>query len=163
EAESALKDIEKGLSGGQPAPVLNVARGMYYRQNGKLQELEPILENLRNSAIDPNHLAWLGFAYRAVGDRTRARLAVDQAIKTKGDNDPARAQRALLILEQRDVGNIPIALDDLTTLQDLGKNSVGERQWGYMNLARGELSRFNEREQEYQRDITAARGTLGAK
>ncbi len=163
EAAKVLAIIEKDLSGGQPKPVLNVARGQYYRQTGKLNELAPVLESLRNTATDPNHLAWLGFAYRTLGDRTRARLALDQAIKTKGDNDPARAQRALLIMEQRDVGNIPIALDDLTTLQDLGKNSVGERQWGYMSIARGELNRFNEREQEYQRDINAARSTLGAK
>lgn len=163
EAQKALAVIEKDLNGGQPKPVLNVARGMYYRQNGKLAELAPILENLRNTATDPNHLAWLSFAYRTLGDRTRARLAADQAIKTKGDNDPARAQRALLIMEERDLGNLPIALDDLTTLQDVGKNSVGERQWGYMNIGRAELSRLNEREQEYQRDITAARNTLGAR
>ncbi|MFZ9888110.1 MAG: tetratricopeptide repeat protein [Myxococcota bacterium] len=163
EANAAFALIEADLNGGQPKPVLNVARGMYLRQKGRLQELAPVLENLRNTATEPNHLAWLSFAYRAVGDRMRARLAADQAVKLKGDNDPARSQRALLIMSERDIGNIPIALDDLTTLQDLGKNSVGERQWGYLNLARGELSRFNQREQEYQRDIAAARSTLGTK
>jgi cellulose synthase operon protein C len=163
EAKAVLAKIEKGLGDGQPKPQLNVARGRYYRSTGQLKKLEPILESLRNAASDPSDLAWLALAYRTLGDDLRARLAVDQAIKTKDDNDPARAQRALLLLENRDLSNVPIALDDLTTLQDLGKNSVGEKQWGFMNIARAELNRFNDREQEYQRDLNAARNILGAR
>lgn len=162
EALSLYEEYAKSLDdGAKPPPVVGVALGRTYHALGRLADLAKLLEDMRKSTTDPGHLAWMGFAYRALGDRVRAREALELAIKTEPDHDPARAYRALLLLEVKDLGNLPFALDDVTHLQDLGKTNLGERQFGYATLARGEIQRLSGREPESQRDFDSARKILG--
>ena len=162
EALSVYEGYMKSLDEGAKAPpVVAVVLGRAYRALGRMAELQSLIEGMRKNTTDPGHLAWLGFAYRALGDRVRAREALELAIKTEPDHDPARAYRALLLLEVKDLGNLPIALDDVTHLQDLGKANLGERPFGYATLARGEIQRLSQREPESKRDFESARKTLG--
>jgi Flp pilus assembly protein TadD len=77
------------------------------------------------------------------------------------DHDVARTQRALLIIESRDLANIGTALDDVSHVLDLGKDNSGPRQRGYATLGRAELRRLADRKDEAQRDLDAAKQALG--
>jgi len=124
---------------------------------GKIQELVALADTLDDTP-DAAGFVLAGSVYRRVGDTFKARRALDNAIKVELDHDPGRALRALLILEQDDVVNLPVALDDVTSVLDLGKDAVGARQFGYATLGRaiiGKRARASDR--ETGRDIEAAR------
>ena len=139
-----------------PLPV-RVELGRAYALQGKSVEMLGVAESMKD-APDPGALAFVGSAYRRVGDTYNARKAFDNAIKTELDHDPSRALRALLILEQDDVVNLPIALDDVTTLLDLGKDALGAKQLGYATLGRALIAqRARTNDREVSRDIETAR------
>jgi tetratricopeptide (TPR) repeat protein len=145
-----------------PVPV-RVELGRALAAQGKIADMVAVADSLRD-VPDVNALVFVGEAYRRTGDNFRARQALDNALKTELYHDPARSLRALLILEQEDVVNLPVALDDVTTLIDLGKDAVGNRQRGYATLGRaliGQRVRAGS-EKETQRDIDAARLLLRA-
>ena len=139
-----------------PLPA-RVELGRAYALQGKTVEMLVLAESMKD-APDPGALAFVGSAYRRVGDTYNARKAFDNAIKAELYHDPSRALRALLILEQDDVVNLPTALDDVTTLIDLGKDALGAKQLGYATLGRAliaQQARSNDR--EVARDIETAR------
>ncbi len=139
-----------------PLPV-RVELGRVYALQGKTAEMLGLAESMKD-APDTHALAFVGSAYRRVGDTYNARKAFDNAIKTELDHDPSRALRAMLILEQDDVVNLPIALDDVTTLIDLGKDALGSKQLGYATLGRALIAqRARTNDREVNRDIEAAR------
>ncbi len=131
--------------------------GRAYAALGRIPEMQAIADGLKD-APDPNALCFAGDAYRRTGDVFRARRALDSAIKTELDHDPARALRALLILEQDDVVNLPIALDDVSVVLEAGKDALGNRQRGYATLGKALITkRARANDRESQRDIDAAR------
>jgi tetratricopeptide (TPR) repeat protein len=139
-----------------PVPV-RVEFGRALAAQGKIQELVAVADTLAETP-DPVAFAFVGSAYRRVGETYKARRALDNAIKVELDHDPARALRALLILEQDDVVNLPVALDDVSAIIELGKDAVGTRQLGYAILGRaliGQRARASDRESA--RDIDTAR------
>jgi tetratricopeptide (TPR) repeat protein len=140
-----------------PLPV-RAELGRALAAQGKVTEMLAVADSLKD-APDVNALTFAGEAYRRSGDTYRARQALDNAMKSELYHDPARALRALLILEQEDVVNLPVALDDAATLLDLGKDALGNRQRGYATLARALIAQRVRAgsEKETQRDIDAAR------
>jgi tetratricopeptide (TPR) repeat protein len=139
-----------------PLPV-RIELGRAYALQGKTADMLGLADTMKD-APDPAALAFAGSAYRRVGDTFNARKALDNAIKTELDHDPSRALRALLILEQDDVVNLPIALDDVTSLIDLGKDALGAKQLGYATLGRALIAkRARTNDREVNRDIEAAR------
>lgn len=156
--QAFLADQENGA---KAPPLVNIVLARAYRTLGKLNEMQALLEEMRKGTTDPSQLTWLGVLYRALGDRIRAREAFELALKTEADHDPARAQRALLLLEVKDLSNLPVALDDVTRLQDLGKGNLGTKQYGYAALARGEIQRLSGRDVESERDFKTAQDELG--
>ena len=157
DAQSTLQAFRGTLPPNAAVPTLvRVIEGKLYRQSGRLDELKTLLEDLRKITTHPGQLAWMGSIYRHLGDPLRAREAFELAIRKEPDHDAARAQRALLLLEVTDLSNLPIALDDVTHLQDLGKSNVGPRQFAYATLARGEIQRVSGRQQEFERDLSSA-------
>jgi tetratricopeptide (TPR) repeat protein len=143
-----------------PLPV-RVELGRALAAQGKIADMLAIADSVKD-APDVNALTFAGDAYRRAGDNYRARQALDNAMKTELYHDPARALRALLILEQEDVVNLTVALDDAATLLDLGKDALGNRQRGYATLARaliGQRVRAGS-EKEAQRDLETARMLL---
>ncbi len=127
---------------------------------GKVQELHPIADTFKDIPDAAGYVA-AGSIYRRLGDTYKARSSLDGAIKIELDHDAARALRALLILEQDDVVNLPVALDDVTSVLDLGKDSVGMRQFGYATLGRALIAkRARASDRESGRDIEAARSLL---
>lgn len=159
EALTIYEEYAKNLDeGGKAPPVVQVALGRTHHALGRFAELSKLLEDMRKSTTDPGHLAWMGFAYRALGDRLRAREALELAIKTEADHDPARAYRALLFLDTRDFRS---ATDDVRNLQSIGKLNLGARQFGYATLARAEMGRLLARDEESESDYKVARDVLG--
>ncbi|MBM4279451.1 MAG: tetratricopeptide repeat protein [Deltaproteobacteria bacterium] len=145
-----------------PVPV-RVELGRALAAQGKVADMIAFADTLRDTP-DVNALVFAGEVYRRTGDMFRARQALDKALKLELYHDPARGLRALLILEMEDVVNLPVALDDVTTLLDLGKDALGNRQRGYATLGRaliGQRVRAGS-EKETQRDIDTARGLLRA-
>ncbi len=136
---------------------VRVEAGRAYAAMGKIAEMRELAESLKDTP-DPNALCFAGDAFRRMGDVFKARRAFDAAIKTELDHDPARALRALLILEQDDVVNLPIALDDVSTVLEAGKDGLGNRERGYATLGRALIAkRARAGDREVQRDIDAAR------
>ncbi len=139
-----------------PVPV-RVEFGRALAAQGKIQELVAVADTLAETP-DPIAFAFVGSAYRRVGETYKARRALDNAIKVELDHDPARALRALLILEQDDVVNLPVALDDVSSIIEIGKDAVGARQLGYAILGRALIARrARASDRESGRDIEAAR------
>jgi tetratricopeptide (TPR) repeat protein len=139
-----------------PVPV-RVELGRALAAQGRIVDMISLADTLKDLP-DANAASFAGEAYRRNGDVFKARAALDVAIKTDLDHDPGRALRALLILEQDDVVNLPVALDDVTTLLDLGKDAVGNRQRGYATLGRALIGqRVRTSDKETGRDIEAAR------
>ena len=137
--------------------AIRVELGRAYALQGKTVDMIRIAESLKE-APDPASLVFVGSAFRRVGDTYNARRALDGAIKTELDHDPARALRALLILEQDDVVNLPIALDDVQNVIGLGKDAIGAKQLGYATLGRALIAqRARNADREVSRDIDAAR------
>jgi tetratricopeptide (TPR) repeat protein len=127
---------------------------------GRVDDMLKLAETLKE-VPDPGALNAAGEAYRRVGDRIRARNALDGAMKNVLDHDPSRALRALLILETNDVTNLPVAIDDLRTLKDLGKDAVGTKQRGYANLGMAMAGRsIGRAEKDNESEAAAARSTL---
>jgi tetratricopeptide (TPR) repeat protein len=136
---------------------VRVELGRSYAALGRIPEMTALAESLKD-APDPNALTFAGSSFRRIGDQFRARRALDSAIKTELDHDPARALRALLILEQDDVVNLPIALDDVSTILEAGKDALGARQRGYATLGKALITkRARANDRESARDIEAAR------
>ena len=159
EAESIGRKLGSDVKA-LPLPV-RVELGRALAAQGKIADMLAVADSLKD-APDVNALTFAGEAYRRAGDTFRARQALDNAMKSELYHDPARALRALLILEQEDVVNLPVALDDAATLLDLGKDALGNRQRGFATLARaliGQRVRAGS-EKETQRDIEAARMLL---
>lgn len=136
---------------------LRAELGRSYAALGRITEMRDMADSLKDSP-DANALCFAGDAYRRLGEVFKARQAFDGAIKTELDHDPARALRAMLILEQDDVVNLPIALDDVSTVLEAGKDALGNRQRGYATLGRALIAkRTRAGDREVQRDIDAAR------
>ena len=155
-ADSVALATKLGPAATLPIPV-RAELGRAYAALGRIAEMHAIADGLKD-APDPNALVFAGDAYRRTGDVFRARRALDSAIKTELDHDPARALRALLILEQDDVVNLPIALDDVSTVLEAGKDALGNRQRGYATLGKALITkRARANDRESQRDIDAAR------
>jgi tetratricopeptide (TPR) repeat protein len=143
-----------------PVPV-RVELGRALLAQGKIADTLPIADSLAENP-DVAGFTFAGTAYRAVGDTFKARRAFDNAIKVELDHDPARALRALFIIEQDDVVNFPVALDDVRSVLDLGKDSLGVRQFGYATLGRAMLAKRLRAgsDREVDSDLGAARGLL---
>lgn len=140
-----------------PVPV-RVELGRALGAQGKIADMVGIADSLAENP-DVSGFAFVGATYRFVGETFKARRALDNAIKVELDHDPARALRALLILEQDDVVNFPVALDDVRSVLDLGRESVGLRQFGYATLGRAMIAKRvrSGSDREADSDITAAR------
>jgi tetratricopeptide (TPR) repeat protein len=152
--------VALALAQGDPKTLsipIRAELGRAYAALGKVQEMREMADSLKDSP-DANALAFAGDAYRRIGEVFKARQALDGAIKTELDHDVARALRAMLILEQDDVVNLPVALDDVTVILDAGKDNVGSRQRGYATLGRALIAeRARAGDNEVKRDIEAAR------
>ena len=148
--------LELGLKLKEPRAIVKVELGRANAMLGKIPEMLKLAEELKNDA-DPIALTYVAEAYRRVGDTFHARQALDGTIKNDLDHDPSRALRALLILEDDDVTNFNVAVDDVQTLLDLGKDAVGAKQRGYATLGRAMISRRARAGREADRDIEAAR------
>jgi tetratricopeptide (TPR) repeat protein len=155
---AAAEALGTALGAPKELPLaVRIELGRAYALQGKTADMLGLAETMKD-APDPAALAFVGSAYRRVGDTYNARKALDGAIKTELDHDPSRALRALLILEQDDVVNLPIALDDVTSLIDLGKDALGAKQLGYATLGRAFIAkRARTNDREVARDIEAAR------
>lgn len=131
--------------------------GRNYAALGRIPDMRAMADSLKDTP-DANALCFAGDAYRRMGENFKARQALDGAIKTELDHDPARALRAMLILEQDDVVNLPVALDDVSTILEAGKDALGNRQRGYATLGRALIAkRARAGASEVNRDIEAAR------
>lgn len=140
--------------------AVRIQLGRSYAALGRVDEMVKLAESMKDIP-DPGALTFVGEAFRRTGDRIRARNALDGAMKTALDHDPARAARALLILETDDITNLGIALDDLRTLKDLGKDAVGARQRGYASLGMAMAGRrIGRAERENETEAQAARAAL---
>ncbi|HEY1098731.1 MAG TPA: tetratricopeptide repeat protein, partial [Myxococcota bacterium] len=148
------------LAQGDPKELPTAVRielGRVYALQGKTAEMLAIAESLKD-APDVAALAFVGSAYRRVGDTYNARKAFDNAIKVELDHDPSRSLRALLILEQDDVVNLPVAFDDVQVVIGLGKDAIGVKQLGYATLGRALIAkRASAPDRDINRDIEAAR------
>jgi tetratricopeptide (TPR) repeat protein len=143
-----------------PVPV-RVELGRALLAQGKITDTMPIADSLAENP-DVAGFTFAGTVYRAVGDTFKARRAFDNAIKVELDHDPARAIRALFIIEQDDVVNFPVALDDIRSVLDFGKDALGVRQFGYATLGRALLAKRLRAgsDREVDSDLAAARGLL---
>jgi len=159
-AGKADEAVALALKVGDPKTLsipLRAELGRSYAALGRITEMRDMADSLKDSP-DANALCFAGDAYRRLGEVFKARQAFDSAIKTELDHDPARALRAMLILEQDDVVNLPIALDDVSTVLEAGKDALGNRQRGYATLGRALIAkRTRAGDREVQRDIEAAR------
>jgi tetratricopeptide (TPR) repeat protein len=142
-----------------PPFVVAVEQGRAYAALGRIPDMLKIAGTLAN-ASDANALTFAGEAYRRVGDRARARFALDGAIRVEPDHDPARALRALAILESDDVSSLDFALDDVRHLGEMGKDALGPRQRGYAVLARALLARRAGRAKEADMEMKDAEALL---
>jgi tetratricopeptide (TPR) repeat protein len=135
-----------------------MVEGRAFQTLGQVNGVNEALKKLdRKGVIDPAVLAWVGLAYRGMGQRIKAQIALDAAVRTEPDHGPARATRALFHLETEDLSNLDVALSDVTYLMDLGKESVGTKQRAHAILARAELASLDSREREYSRDLKEAK------
>lgn len=134
--------------------------GRTYAALKKVPEMVKIADSLKE-VPDPGAQAFVGESYRRIGDQNRARAALDNAMKNEIDHDPSRALRALVILEADDTVHFNVAIDDLNTLKELGKDSVGTKQRGYASLGLAVMgSRLGRAEAENKRELEAARAAL---
>jgi tetratricopeptide (TPR) repeat protein len=142
-------------------PMVRIELGKALLTQGKVREAAGIADTLAETP-DVAGFTFAAVAYRAVGETFKARRALDNAIKVELDHDPARALRALFIIEQDDVVSLPVALDDVRSVLDLGKDALGVRQLGYATLGRALLSRRLRAgsDREFSSDLAAARGLL---
>lgn len=141
--------------------AVRVELGRALMAQGKMSDVLPIADSLAETT-DVAGFTFAGIVYRAVGDTFKARRAFDNAIKVELDHDPARALRALFIIEQDDVVNFVVALDDVRSVLDLGKDSLGVRQFGYATLGRALLAKRLRAgsDREIDSDLVAARSLL---
>ena len=135
------------------------AKGRALVAKGQMEQAEALAKKLEKSQ-NPTNLAFAGHVFRRVGQPDAARVAFDTALKLEPDHDPARAERALLILEQKDLDNLAVALNDVSHLVDLGKDNVGKIQRGYAILGRAEFKRLGNKKDEAARDFEAAKKEL---
>jgi cellulose synthase operon protein C len=140
--------------------AVRIQLGRTYAAMGKVDDMVKLAESMKDIP-DPGALTFVGESFRRVGEKIRARNALDGALKNALDHDPARAARALLILETDDITNLGVALDDLRTLKDLGKEAVGTRQRGYASLGMAMAGRrIGRAERENESEAQAARAML---
>jgi len=125
-----------------------------------LEAIKKLVEGYKDTDEPSAHAFSAGF-WRRLGDDARARVAADAALRFSPDHDVARTQRALQILESKDLANVGTALDDVSHVLDLGKDNSGARQRGLAMLGRAELRRLADRKDEAQRDLDAAKKALG--
>lgn len=130
------------------------------KANADLEAIKKLIEGYKDSDEPSAHAFAAGF-WRRIGDDARARVAADAALRFSPDHDVARTQRALQILESKDLANVGTALDDVSHVLDLGKDNSGARQRGLATLGRAELRRLADRKDEAQRDLDAAKKALG--
>jgi hypothetical protein len=139
---------------------VRVQLGRAYAALGKVPEMMKVAQGLKdtpNAAV----LTFVGEAYRRTGDHGYARVALDGAMKNELDHDPARALRALVILEDDDITNLDVAIDDLNTLKELGKDAVGVKQRGYAALGLALVGKkLGRPDRENDRELQTARSTL---
>lgn len=142
-------------------PTVRIELGKALLAQGKVREAAGVADSLAETP-DVAGFTFAAVAYRAVGESFKARRALDNAIKVELDHDPARALRALFIIEQDDVVSLPVALDDVRSVLDLGKDALGVRQLGYATLGRALLSKRLRAgsDREFSSDLGAARGLL---
>jgi cellulose synthase operon protein C len=153
-------DEAAALGANIEAPLVQIELGRVYAAQGKISELIKLADGFKGSE-DVRVLSFAADAYRRIGDGFKARKSVDESLKRELDHDPSRALRALLILEQDDVTNLAVALDDVQSLLDLGKDALGNRERGYATLGRALIAKRTRGGKEVDRDIEAARGMLG--
>ena len=139
---------------------VRVQLGRTYAALGKVAEMVKLADSLKDNA-DPAALTFVGEAYRRIGDHARARVELDAAIKNNLDHDPARALRALVILEDDDITNLNIAIDDVKSLKDAGKDAVGTKQRGYASLGLALIGKkIGRPDRENDVALSAARSAL---
>ncbi len=133
-AAIAIADTLRGSADVSALPVaVRIQLGRAYVALGRIDDATKLAESMKDLP-DAGALTFVGDVYRRIGDLARARMALDNAMKSQLDHDPARALRALSILEADDATNLGVALDDLRSLKDLGKDAVGTKQRGYASL-----------------------------
>jgi tetratricopeptide (TPR) repeat protein len=156
--------LAKKLNGDEAQlPIsVRVALGRAYAASGKVQEMLKIAETLKDTP-DPSALTFVGEALRRVGEHARARQALDGVMKNGLDHDPGRALRALIILEDDDVTNLNVAIDDLRSLKELGKDAVGTNQRGYSSLGMAVVGKkIGRPDRENDLELQAAKAALGS-
>ncbi|MCP4501935.1 MAG: tetratricopeptide repeat protein [Deltaproteobacteria bacterium] len=136
-----------------------MVQGMVFMAQGKTAEMPALLEKLKE-AKDPNVLTWVGETWRRLGDRVKAWDTLSLALRTSPDHGPAHAMRALMVLEVKDLDLLPMALDDIQQVLELGKDNIGKKERGYSMLGRAELERLNKREKESERYMEVAKRAL---
>jgi tetratricopeptide (TPR) repeat protein len=171
--EELVKDLDSGMN---PHPRLAATAGFAYltrarmnatqgedglrKANADIESVKKLIEGFKDSD-EPGAHAFASSYWRRLGDDARARIAADAAVRFSPDHDGARVERALIIIESRDLANIGTALDDVSHVLDLGKDNSGPRQRGYATLGRAELRRLADRKDEAQRDLDTAKKALG--
>lgn len=141
---------------------VRVALGRAYAALGKVPEMVKIAETLKDTP-DASALAFVGETLRRTGAHARARQALDGVMKNNLDHDPGRALRALTILEDDDSTNLNVAIDDLRSLKELGKDAVGATQRGYASLGMAVVGRkIGRPERDNELEMTAAKSALGS-
>lgn len=142
-------------------PVVRIEIGKALLAQGKVGDAVAIADTLA-AASDVAGLTFAATAYRAVGDVFKARRALESAIEAEPTHDPARALRVLIIIEQEDVGSLPVALDDVGALLELGDEKLGTRQLGYATLGRALVSKRlrPDTNPDVSSDLAVARGLL---
>ena len=165
-AEGKLDDavaLAKKLGPDDGLPInVRVQLGRTYASMGKVPDMVKLADSMKDIP-DAMALTFVGEAYRRIGDHARARIELDNAIKNNLDHDPARALRALVILEDDDITNLNVAIDDLNTLKELGKDSVGVKQRGYASLGLALVGKkLGRNERENDRELAAAKSGLGS-
>jgi len=159
--EEALA-LAKKLGADDALPVnVRVQLGRTYAALAKVPEMIKVADSMKDMQ-DAMALTFVGDAYRRVGDHARARQELDGAIKNNLDHDPSRALRALTILEDDDATNLNVAIDDLNSLKELGKDSVGNKQRGYASLGLAIVGdRLGRDHRENEREMSNAKTVLG--
>ncbi|MCC7074193.1 MAG: tetratricopeptide repeat protein [Deltaproteobacteria bacterium] len=159
--EDALAIAKKLNSDDTALPIsVRIQVGRTYAALKRVQDMIKVADSLRE-VPDPGAQAFVGECYRRVGDQNRARAALDNAMKNEIDHDPSRALRALVILEADDTVHFNVAIDDLNTLKELGKDAVGTKQRGYAYLGLAVMGqRLGRAEAENKRELEAARAAL---
>jgi len=142
-----------------PLPV-KVQLGRAYAAAGKIPEMLKVVDQLKDLQ-DASALTFAGEGLRRVGEHQRARQALDGVMRNELDHDVARALRALVILEDDDDTNISVAIDDLRSLKELGKDSVGTTQRGYASLGTAIIGRkIGRPDRENEAELKSARAAL---